>query len=393
MLGSGSYKSSLTYFRLVALGQHLARLGWDVSMIVPSADKYNNFTPEPDATLPEVTLVQPWQPATSRLLINLVPYLLTAMTALLRLRPQLVYVYKPTPITIIGLVPKVLFHVPVVLDLDDLGSEVMRLEGQPRLLVALVALCEHLALRYADAVVVASTYLEQLVRQQQPHKPVLLLSNGVEPEQYVPSSAVTPRPHMYYFGALNRLSLIEPFLRALPRTLEAVPDASVTILGGGNAIEAARRLAEELGISERIIFTGWIDKDAVHQYVQFADLALCVQPDMPTVRAASNLKVFQYMALASVPVVSDVGDLPAYVQGMSRPVGVAVPHGDQDALVDALVGLLRCGETRAEMARAARRLAETTYAWSTLASRLNTFLRDVPRKRNRQTLKIGERHA
>ncbi|HXR49957.1 MAG TPA: glycosyltransferase, partial [Verrucomicrobiae bacterium] len=322
MLGSGSYKSSLTYFRLVALGQQLGRLGWGVSLIVPAADKYNDFTPDWQATLEHVELVQPWQPATRRPLLNLLPYLISASLALLRRPAQLVYIYKPTPITIIGLLPRLLRRTPVILDLDDLGSMVMREEGRSGLSVRLVAACERLALRYATAVVVASRYLAQQVHDRYPDKPVLRLSNGVDPDEFVaPDRQSKPRPAIYYFGALNRLSLIKPLLVALPQTIQAVPETQVTIFGGGQALDEAKALVRKLGLEKSVTFTGRVKPEVVQQAVTFGDIAVCIQPDIPTVQAASNVKVFQYMALASVPVVSEVGDLKQYIEAVDGPVG------------------------------------------------------------------------
>lgn len=387
LLGSGSYKSSLTYFRLVSLGKHLAQLGWRVSLVVPSADKYNDYKPDRNARIPGVKLVQPWQPATHRMFVNLLPYLFTATLSVLRERPQLVYLYKPTPITIIGLVPHLLFGTPLILDLDDLGSEVMKLEGRSRFEVGLVSFCEHLALRHATAVVVASTYLRGIVAKRYPQKPILILSNGVEPEDYRVHSNAHLRPYLYYFGAVNRLSLIETFLRSLPTVFLKVPKATACILGGGGALNEAKRLAEELGIASRVTFTGWIDMNAIREYVRFGDIALCVQPDTPTVRAASNLKVFQYMALGSVPVVSDVGDLGSYIRGDGHHLaGVSVPAGDTDGLAQALIHLLQHDSVRANMATAGQAAAETTYSWSVLAAKLDRFLRATSK---RQPVKDG----
>jgi len=383
MLGSGSYKSSLTHFRLVTLGQQLGKMGWDVTVLVPSADKYNNFTPDRHATIQGVELVQPWQPATKNIFINLMPYLMTATWALLRRRPQMVYLYKPTPITIIGLIPKLLFRTPVVVDMDDLGSEVMRLEGQSALMVRLVAWCERLSLRYASAVVVASTYLEGRVRADHPNKQIYRLSNWVDPADFPEPQVSAPRPMLYYFGALNRLALIEPFLRALPEVFAKVPDAHAQILGGGTALEAATALTRELGIADKVTFSGWIDKNDIHTFVRYGDIALCTQPDLLTVRAASNLKVFQYMALASVPVVSDVGDLPQYIDAAEpkAAVGVVVPPEDDAALADALVRLLQQPAMRMEMAAAARKRALAVYALPVMAANLQIFLDSIAKEK------------
>lgn len=377
MLGSGSYNSILSRLRLVAIAKLLAQRDYDIRLVLPSADKYNNFTPDKTANIPGITLVQPWQLTTKNVLVNLLPYLLTALAACLRVRPQLIFIDKPTPISIIGLVPKLLYRAPVVLDLDDLGSEVMRLQGQPALQVKLVALCERLALRHADAVVVASTYLESLVRTKYPDKPVLVLSNGVDPDIYKVVLAQSVRPAVYYYGAINRISLIETFIRALPAVVRQVPDVRVSILGDGSARAQAERLAASLGVTKSITFVGWTEAEDLPKYVQEGDIAVCIQPDIPTVRAASIMKVFQYMALGSVPVVSNVGDLPKYVKaGQGRKeVGVVVPPDNPEELARVLAALLKDARGRHAFARKAREAAETDYALSTLTGKLDAFLR------------------
>jgi glycosyltransferase involved in cell wall biosynthesis len=384
MLASGSYKSTLT-FRIVCLGQQLARTGWDVSLIAPSADKYNNFRPDKHASLDPIRLIQPWQLTTKSASLNLLPYICTSILAIFRVRAQVIYLYKPTPITIAGLLPKLLFRTPVILDLDDLGSEVMKAQGQSALQVLLVALCERLALRFASAVVVTSTHLESVVSNRYPKKTILVLPNGVDPAEYPLAKVQAPRHALYYFGALNRLELIEDLLRSLPNVLAAVPDTKVTILGGGSALAPAKKLAAQLGISRAVTFTGWIDMFAVRDYVQFADIAICYQPNTPPTRAASNMKVFQYMAMSSVLVVSDVGDLKSYVSATaSEPAaGIAVAAADKARLAVALVDLLKHDERRIHMAEQARRRAETVYAWSTLGARLGRFIEVIAMQKGR----------
>jgi glycosyltransferase involved in cell wall biosynthesis len=386
MLGSGSYKSNLTYFRLVALAKELAKRGYNIRLVLPSADKYNDYTPDKTAQIEGITLVQPWQPATKRDIVNLVPYLFTAVVACLHARPQLIFIDKPTPISIIGLIPKFLFHAPLVLDLDDLGSEVMKLENQSLLQVKLVALSERLALHFADVVVVTSTYLESIVRTKYPVKPVLVLSNGVNPDIYRVKPAKRIRNVVYYFGALNRIELIDTFLRALPETLRQVPDTQVVILGDGKALDEAKQLITELEVADHVFFNGWTQTEDLPRFIQEGDVAICTQPDIPTVRAASNLKVFQYMSLGSVPLVSNVGDLANYVMhaqsGQER--GVVVPPDDSVALAQALIKILQDKKGRRVMSQRSRLAAETEYNWSTLAGLLDDFIRT--------TLPVGGHH-
>lgn len=371
MLGSGSYRSSLS-IRLVALGRQLTKLGWDVTIIVPSADKYNNFTKENINNDGAVSVIQPWQPATASSFLNLLPYLLTSTIALLSRRTDLVYLYKPTPITILGLIPGLLFQVPVILDLDDLGSEVMRAENQSLLQSGLVSLCEQLAIKYSRAIVVTSTFLKHQIQARYPNKDVLVLPNGVDTVQYPLRPSRQLRPAVYYFGMVNRLSLIEPLLRAVPSVLKSVPTARFTIIGGGSALDEAKLLVKNLGVSYAVTFTGMTDMLGIVSFTEFGDIGVCYQPDVDTVKAASNMKVFQYMALSTVPVVSAVGELPTYID--DGRAGVSVKADDSQALGEALISLLQNKRQRTQYALRARQLSETTYAWSSITLQLSSFL-------------------
>ena len=373
MLGSGSYLSTLN-IRLRDLARHVAA-DFEVSMVTPAADKYNNFTPDHSLRPFEFKLIQPWQLATKLPLLNLAPYLFSSLVTILKSRADIIYIYKPTPITVLGLIPR-LWGRQVVLDLDDLGSEVMRLERQSRLSVALVAMCERLCMHFASKIVVTSTLLESIVRQKYPHKPILLLPNGVEPDDYVPVAHLPLRHAIYFFGGINRLNLIEDLLAALPAVLQAVPDTKVTIAGGGSALEQAKQRVRSLGVEESVKFTGWLsDMHAVQAYTQFGDIGVCYQPDGRTMRAASNMKVFQYMAMRTVPVVSNVGDLRRYV--LNGKAGVVVPPSDVAALSEALVELLVDTKRRTVLTERAYRLASTRYSWRQRAKDLRRFIEEV----------------
>ncbi|HSX32752.1 MAG TPA: glycosyltransferase family 4 protein [Candidatus Saccharimonadales bacterium] len=374
MLNAGSYKSGLN-LRALALIPHLKRAGHDITLICPSADKYNNFTPEKGAQIDNAKLVQPWQPRSRSMLVNLLPYMFTSLVAMFRARPDAIYLFKPTPITIMGLLPRLLFRTTVVIDLDDFGSAVMRRENQPKWLCDIVEWCEDLTIRYCDAAVVVSRYLEQRIKARYPGKRVVVVPNGVAPDLYPVPKDQTLRHNIYYFGAMQRLNLVDGLLRAMPGVLRAVPDAKLTLVGYGDAIPDGQKLAKKLGVERAVTFTGKTDFLGIIKYTQFGDIGVCYQPDVETVRAASNMKVFQYMAMSTVAVVSDVGDLADYVQ--HGKLGAVVPPDDVPALEKTLIDLLHDDKRRARIAKAGRKLAETTYSWQTRVAVINDVFTDL----------------
>jgi glycosyltransferase involved in cell wall biosynthesis len=255
---------------------------------------------------------------------------------------------------------------------------VIRNEGRSRLTYILVDWSERLCLRYADAVAVASTTLREHVRELHPEKAILILPNAVEPGEYHVVTEEQPRHAIYFFGALNRLTLVDGLLHAMPSVLKQVPDTRLTIIGGGTALDDVKRTCRDLGIEAAVSFTGWqTDMLAVQDYTRFADIAVCYMPDGRTTRAASNMKVFQYMAMGTVPVVSDVGDLRSYVR--HGKAGAVVPPGDVRGLARTLAELLQDGDRRARMAQEARQSAGSDHSWAARADALDAFLRGTMR--------------
>jgi glycosyltransferase involved in cell wall biosynthesis len=381
MLGSGSYNSALN-IRLRYLARHLADT-WDITIVTPSADKYNDFTPDRLLAPAFARLIQPWQLTTRSAMLNLLPYLCSSVLPILRARAAAVLIYKPTPITVLGLLPKLLSRTPVVVDLDDLGGQVMRDEGRSRLSYSLVDWSERLCTRYADAVVVASTELRAHVQRVHPGKPVLLSPNAVEPSEYSVVAESKVRNVVYYFGAINRLGLIQDLLQAMPAVLRQVPDTRLIVIGGGRALDEAKQMSRALGIESAADFPGWqADMLAVQDYTQYADIGVCYLPDTPSVRAASNMKVFQYMAMGTVPLVSDVGDLRSYLR--DGQAGVVVPSGNPDALAAELIELLRDDRRRVRLAQEAWQLARGEHSWHARSAALGVMLG--------QLTELGEPH-
>jgi glycosyltransferase involved in cell wall biosynthesis len=70
----------------------------------------------------------------------------------------------------------------------------------------------------------------------------------------------------------------------------------------------------------------------------------------------------------AAPVVAS--DIPGYREVLTEETGALVPPDDPDALAESIAALLADEPARVARGRAARELAETTYAWPLLARRL-----------------------
>jgi glycosyltransferase involved in cell wall biosynthesis len=149
-------------------------------------------------------------------------------------------------------------------------------------------------------------------------------------------------------------------LRAAQRVIREVPEALFIIAGEGELREETERLAAELGLQDACLFTGRCA--SVPDLLAASDV--CVLSSQA--EGFSN-SILEYMAAGRAVVATNVGGASeAIVEGET---GYLVNAGDDAAMAERLLSLLRDPERRAEMGRAARRVVEQKFSCE---SRLST---------------------
>lgn len=106
-----------------------------------------------------------------------------------------------------------------------------------------------------------------------------------------------------YMGTFFSFSGLDVFLRSMVGQFRRDPLLRVLLLGGGEMDAELRQLSVELGITDRVTFTGMIPYSSLPEYLKVANVA--INPFVPQLltNVAFPHKVLQYMA-TGVPVVS-----------------------------------------------------------------------------------------
>lgn len=372
MLGSGTIHSSLSH-RLLSLGTQLSIKGHEVTIVVPKRDKYSNYELDNPTTINGIKMIYPVMLNSRSSIFSMIPYILSSAYRVLITPTDAVYIVKPTPVSITGFVAKLFKRRAVFVDLDDLGSEVMRIEGYSRLMAGIVEACERLATNRATALVVASTLLESIYRNKYPLKPIIRLSNGVHCADFITSNR-NGLPHIIFFGALNRERIVDPLLRALPSVigLAGSRNVKVDIIGDGTAKDALESTVRSLNLTTNVKFHGWMSPGQVKQIARFGDIGICIMPQERTTAACSNQKIFQYQAMGLCVIATRVGDLSIYLKEGSA--GVLLSSSEPKEISAAIAQLIIDSSQRLELAKLGQHLARTDFAWETLGSQLNAFV-------------------
>ncbi len=155
-------------------------------------------------------------------------------------------------------------------------------------------------------------------------------------------------------------------LRAFAAFLEKGCEARLVMLGRGEEEENLKSLADELGISDRVEYAGFVAN--VEDYLANADVFL-----LSSDYEALPLALLEAMA-AGLPIVStDVGG----VRDIVTDNGILITAGDLEGMVQAMEVLYRNADTRISMEAASRRnvlaydVSNTVSGYSELYCRIS----------------------
>ncbi len=174
-------------------------------------------------------------------------------------------------------------------------------------------------------------------------------------------------PVLLFFGFIRRYKGLYVLLEAMPRILDALPEARLLVAGEFYEDEAPyRRLIAQNGLHERVLLHGdYIPNEAVPRYFAAADVV--VQPYVSATQSGVAQVAFHFDKPA---IITDVGGLAEVVP--HERAGLVVPPEDPAALAAAVVRFFReqMGTRLAEGVRREKR----KYSWDRLYEAVEAFL-------------------
>jgi D-inositol-3-phosphate glycosyltransferase len=229
--------------------------------------------------------------------------------------------------------------------------------------------------RSADAVVAASSAVaSDLARLGIPRKSVRCVPWGVDTDTFSPDGPAaerTARPRLLTAADLSEREALQTLLRALTK----VPGAELMIIGGPRrdhlvkdaAYKTLAAFTGSLGLTDRVIFTGHVGRDAMPALLRSADVVVSTCSYEP-----SGVTSLEAMACGK-PVVAPPtgGHVDAVVDGTT---GIIIPPGRPALLAQRIRHLLAHPILMEAYGMAAADRARSRYTWDRIAAEtLNVY--------------------
>ena len=222
----------------------------------------------------------------------------------------------------------------------------------------------------ADVVTAPTPYAAALAERHGMPGPVLPISCGMDLSRFRGNAGasafrlkyrVPQRPTIAYVGRLDKEKNIDVLVRALPRVRRRIADAQLVLIGTGDQRRKLESLAERLGVTDALVFTGFVDDaDLPGAYAAadvFVNAGTAELQSLVTLEAmASGLPVLGAHASA----------LPHLVHHEHN--GYLFPPGDADALANHLITVLSDHTKAKTMGVRSRAIAEKHDVAATVAA-------------------------
>jgi glycosyltransferase involved in cell wall biosynthesis len=260
--------------------------------------------------------------------------------------------------------------IPVVLTFHALGIVKRRHQGSKDTSPPERLAIEDRLVRTVDRVVATcSDEVFELMRLGAGRTRVRVAPCGVDLSLFTPTGLTEPRPtdryRLVFVGRLVERKGIGNVISALAE----VPNAELVVAGGPDEADLAedreiqrlRRLAKSVGVADRVVFRGRVERPDLPALLRSADVVVCVPWYEPF-----GIVPLEAMACGVPVVASAVGGLiDTVVDGTT---GLHVPPRSPERIAEALNELLPDEERRRALGRAGARRARSRYSWDRVAT-------------------------
>jgi glycosyltransferase involved in cell wall biosynthesis len=232
---------------------------------------------------------------------------------------------------------------------------------------------------------------DRLIAAGIPAERIFYLSNGVDPTRFLPPNpeslmnlrnrlGLNGKKVILFLGSLSRPSHpVDLLFEAFKKIEQTEPLARLLIVGGGDDYNRLTTKVQQMGLGDKVIFTGLIPPEQVVLYYYLANGSVDPVLDDGAARGRSPLKLFESW-ICGVPFITfDVGDRKRLLG--NPPAGLLVSIGDQSALSLALQTILE----KPQLAQTLREYGferVQAYYWKKLAAGLNEIYTNNIKDRN-----------
>jgi glycosyltransferase involved in cell wall biosynthesis len=270
-----------------------------------------------------------------------------------------------------------LFKIPLVREVNGIVADEAKISKEgDRVSLWVIDRIERFSMPRADKIIVVTSKLKEILQKDYeiPRDKIAVIQNGANTDLFKPKETARARAelglnrssnYVCYVGSFSPWQGIEYLIRSVPLILKKCPKTRFLIVGDGLMKQDLIELAKQIGVSDKVIFTGMVPYQKVPLYMNAADV--CTSPKAGLRSGYSPLKLCEYMACGKPVVASRASGLEIVEDSGG---GILVEPKEPKALAAAMTKLLQNRELRKRMGEKGRKYVVENQSWESVARRV-----------------------
>jgi len=282
--------------------------------------------------------------------------------------------------------------IPAVFEVRGLW-ELTRISRQPAFqgseLYNMIVKLETQACLEADRVITITEGLKELlVSRGVPQGKIVVVANGTDTSRFKQDLAGGGRTRRElgipeqatvfgYVGSMPQYEGLDDLIRAVARLDDAAMDrpAWLLLVGDGDQFDSLQELARQMGVSDRVKFTGRVPHDDVDRYYAAMDALVFPRKPQPVTETVSPMKPFEAMAMGKPVIASNVAALAEIVE--DGETGLLFSKGSVDSLAERMMQLVQTPALGQALSARALTWVREHRDWRTLSQTLVQVYREI----------------
>jgi len=195
---------------------------------------------------------------------------------------------------------KKFFKFRFVLDITDIHAEYLSIGRRnifERILTPYLLKYEYYIIKSADFITVATKAMKELLILKGIDKSKIeVVYDGVDKKNIPQEKDKDSEYGIIHLGAIDRQHGVGIFIQAIPKVVKEVPQTRFFFVGGGRELLNMKRLARQLGVIDRCVFTDWLSQEAARGFLKKAIIGVIPRKDTLPNRIITTLKIYEYWA-------------------------------------------------------------------------------------------------
>lgn len=234
---------------------------------------------------------------------------------------------------------------------------------------------QELVARRLDRIITGSRNSSESVRRafRLPERSVAVIHDGVDVDVFRPLEVSRRPAGLLYVGNSDDRNKGARYLLEALAVLRDRHDFHLTFVDRPNA-EMAPRMARELGLGDRVHFTGRVSREELVRLYNQAEVMVS-----PSLYEGFGLPAAEAMACGTALVATTAGAFPEVVE--DGETGILVAPGDSGALASAIDRLLGDADLRLRLGAAGRQRVVREFSWRRTALKTLALYQEVLQSR------------